>query len=302
MTHSAFELNTRYGCTPGAAADASADRQSALNAYFRREAGYWTEIYQREGTKEAIHQERLRAALAMVDTLQLLPEARVLDVGCGAGYASVALARRKLRVDALDPVAAMVEATRDRAIEAGVESRVTARAGDVHALAFADDSFALVLALGVLPWLPDPGQPLREMARIVRPGGHLIVSVDAQWQLRHAFDPLRNPVLTRPKRWLVDLWRSWRRQPPKVRSHVISIRGIRRLLAAQGLQPLHGAALGFGPFTCFDREILPPSMGLRLHHLLQSWANRQVPILRSSGTQYLILAKKPDAAVGAPLA
>ena len=298
MTDSALEMSTRDGCVPDVGIDDVAGRQSALNAYFRQQASYWAEIYQRQGIKEAIHQERLRAALMMVDALHLPPQARVLDVGCGAGYASIALANRQLAIDALDPVPAMVQAARDRAIAAGVESRVATHLGDVHALPFSDDSFALVLALGVLPWLPEIDRPLCEMARVVRPGGHLIVSVDAQWQLRHVLDPLRNPLFTLPKRSAVNLWRAWRGLPPKVRSHVISIRGIRRLLAARGFEPMHGAALGFGPFTFFDREILPRVMGLNLHHRLQSLANHGAPVLRSSGSQYLIVARKRAADAG----
>ena len=298
VTHSVFDASTRVGCISAHGIELSADRQSALNAYFRQQASYWAAIYRRRGIKEAIHQERLRAAVAMVDTLRLPPQSRVLDVGCGAGYASVALATRELIVHALDPVPAMVEATRDRVLEAGVEPQVSVRLGDVHALPFSDHSFALVLALGVLPWLPEIGQPLHEMARVVQPGGHLIVSVDAQWQLRHVLDPLRNPVLTAPKRWAVDLWRVCRGLPPKIRSHVVSIGGVGRMLAAEGFEVLHGTALGFGPFTCFDREILPHAMGLKLHHSLQALASRGTPVLRSSGSQYLVLAKKRGAAVG----
>jgi cyclopropane fatty-acyl-phospholipid synthase-like methyltransferase len=97
----------------GDASDA-ADSQAALNAYFRDESSYWERIYESDGIKEAIHQERLRAALAMADGLALPPQSRVLDAGCGAGYATIALASRGLAVHALDPVEAMVRATRRR--------------------------------------------------------------------------------------------------------------------------------------------------------------------------------------------
>ena len=120
-----------------------ANPQAVLNAYFREKASYWAEIYQREGIKEAIHQERLHAALAMVDTLRLPPEARVLDVGCGDGYATVALASRRLMVDAVDPLQVMVHTMRNRAIAAGSQSRVATRIGDVHALPFPDNTCGL---------------------------------------------------------------------------------------------------------------------------------------------------------------
>ncbi len=80
---------------------------------------------------------------------------------------------------------------------------------------------------------------------------------------------------------------------------MISLRGIRRALTAEGFVQLRGVALGFGPFTFFDREILPRAAGLKLHRRLQSLANRGAPILRSSGSQYLVLGKKrSDALMG----
>lgn len=292
MTHSALDMGTRDGCMHGVGAVPTEGRQDALNAYFHRQSRYWAEIYQRAGLKEAIHQDRLRAALAMVDALRLPAHARVLDVGCGAGFASVEIARRELKVDALDAVGTMAQATRARALRAGLEANMTTHVGDIHALPFEDHSFVLVVALGVLPWLPQMERPLSEMTRVLRPGGHLIVSVDTQWQLRHMLDPLRNPLLSRPKRWAVDVWRAWHGLAPKLRPNVISINGIRRLLSTRGCETLHGIALGFGPFTFFDRQIVPHSWGLQLNRRLQSLASRGAPILRSSGAQYLILAKK----------
>jgi len=269
-----------------------AGHQCLVDVFFHQQASYWAELYEREGIQEAIHQERLRAALAMVDTLQLLPEARVLDVGGGAGYATVALASRGFMVDALDPLRVMVDTTRNRAIEAGVNSRVATRIGDVHAIPSSDDAFELVLALGVLPWLPEASKPLREMARVIRPGGHLIVSVDNLWQLRHFLDPLRSPLLGRPRRLMGDILRAWGWLPPRVRSQLTSLRTFRQLLAAEGFEELHGVALGFGPFTFFNREILPRSASLKLQHWLQSLANRGSPILRSHGSQHLVLEQK----------
>jgi len=267
----------------------AADPQSVVNAYFRKEASYWAEIYERSGIAEAIHQERLRATFALVDSLGLPPAARALDVGCGAGWATAGLARRGLVVDSMDSVQVMIDATRDRAVAAGVGSRVTTGIGDIHAIPFPDETFDLVVALGVLPWLPGIDKPLRQMTRVLRPGGHMIVSVDAQWQLRQLFDPFLNPLMRRPRALAA---RILGRPRGGVRSHVTTISAFRRALESQGLEQLDGAALGFGPFTIFKREALPSSLGLKLNNWLQSLANKGAPILRSSGSQYLVLAKK----------
>jgi len=271
-----------------------AAHQRMLDAYFHEESPFWGAIYEREGLFESIYQERLRLTLAMVDQLRLPYNARVLDVGCGAGIATVGLARRALTIDAIDSVPAMTQATRKRAAAACVEARVAVQEGDVHALPFPDGTFALVVALGVLPWLPKLEPPLREMNRILQPGGHLIVTVDTYWQLRQLFDPLKNPLLLGPQNFVGSFLRSRLAPRHGVRAKVTRLHEFKRELAAQGLELQSSHTVGFGPFTFFNRQILPPSVGLRLNRKLQSMANRDSPALRSSGSQFLVLAKKPS--------
>jgi SAM-dependent methyltransferase len=230
----------------------------------------------------------------MAASLRLVPGG-VLDVGCGAGVGTVELARRGFAVDAIDPIQIMIDATRRRAMEAGLDARVTAQIGDIHTIPYLDRTFDLVVALGVLPWLPRIAKPLREISRVLRPAGYLIASVDTLWQLRQLPDPILNPVMREPRRLAACIMR---RSPRGVRSYVTSLRAFRRTLASEGYQEMAGLALGFGPFTMFKREVLPSSVGLKLQDWLQSMAKRGVPIIRSSGSQYLVLARKCTAERG----
>src|SRR5436305_15198875 len=98
------------------------NEQDLINSYFDKEARYWAEIYASDGTREAIYQQRLRLALAMARELQLPPGEHALEIGCGAGLGAIGLARQGLLVEALDPVQAMLDATRNRAVESGTQS------------------------------------------------------------------------------------------------------------------------------------------------------------------------------------
>src|SRR6185437_14794813 len=73
--------------------------------------------------------------------------------------------------------------------------RVIATVGDIHHLCFGEGTFSLVLALGVTPWLDALAEPLREVRRVLRPGGHLIVSADNRWRLNAILDPRWFPAL-----------------------------------------------------------------------------------------------------------
>lgn len=107
----------------------------------------------------------------------------VLDVGCGFGRHSIELAKRGLRVEAIDPSAAMVDEARRRAAEADVELTVRqGRGEDLEATARHDLALLLFTTLGQDPLTGvDPlhivDETLRRVQRALRPGGTLVVEV-----------------------------------------------------------------------------------------------------------------------------
>ncbi len=106
----------------------------------------------------------------------LAPGQRLLDVGCGPGTITVDLARRVapgevVGIDVADEVVAEAEAHR---LEAGV-GNVRFATGDIYALDLPDASFDVVHAHQVLQHLTDPVAALRELRRVLRPGGRLAV-------------------------------------------------------------------------------------------------------------------------------
>jgi SAM-dependent methyltransferase len=113
---------------------------------------------------------------AYLDRLGLDNASEVLDHGCGTGVAARAVARRAgfhCRVLGVDPSAPMIEAARRLAAEAGLEDRLSFEVGDGHKLAAADASFDAVVAHTTISHVTDPAAVLREVARVLRPGGVL---------------------------------------------------------------------------------------------------------------------------------
>jgi len=110
---------------------------------------------------------------AVFELIGSLSGLRVLDVGCGDGAYSIHAARLGATVTGLDISPAMLDAARRRADAAGVS--VEWREGRVEALPFPAASFDVVIAVTVLCWVSDPAGAVREMARVLRPGGIVVI-------------------------------------------------------------------------------------------------------------------------------
>jgi ArsR family transcriptional regulator len=107
-------------------------------------------------------------------TRLLPPGLEVADVGTGTGILAQELARLGARVLAIDHSPRMLEAARAKLDASGVEG-VVLRAGEAHALPIDDQSVDAAFTHMVLHYLPSPAEAIRELARVVRPGGSVVV-------------------------------------------------------------------------------------------------------------------------------
>ncbi len=270
-------------------------QQEQVNAYFQSQSLYWKDIYTANDVYAEIHRDRYRVVLDWIDSLALAPGSQVLEIGCGAGFMAIALAQRGFRVHAIDSTDAMIEQARRHAEQVEVTNLLSLSIGDTSALTFKDESFDLVLAIGVIPWIEQAELAMQEMARVTRSGGYVLLTADNQVRLNNLLDPWLNPLLP-PLKWRVkkvlDRVGLRRQSLQDVGATAHSRRFIDKALAHAELRKMRSLTLGFGPFSLFRCTVLPAPLGIALHHRLQRLADRNVPLFRSTGAQYLVLSKK----------
>jgi SAM-dependent methyltransferase len=141
-------------------------------------------MYEDSIRAEFTHQSRSFGASAAISSEQTLgvltelvpadPTARWIDVACGPGVVSRALAARVGTVTGVDLTPAMVEEAERVALEEGI-ANVSFLLGNATALDLTDGSFDGAITRFSLHHIPVPSRVLAEMARLVRPGGWIVV-------------------------------------------------------------------------------------------------------------------------------
>jgi phosphatidylethanolamine/phosphatidyl-N-methylethanolamine N-methyltransferase len=123
---------------------------------------------------------------------------RVLEVGVGTGISLPDYAR-SCRITGVDISEPMLAKARERVARFGLRNVEQIMVGDAERLAFEDDSFDSVVAQYVVTAVPNPERALDEFARVVRPGGEIIITtrVGAEKGMRGAIEKALMPVTSR---------------------------------------------------------------------------------------------------------
>ena len=170
---------------------------------------------------------------------------KVLDVGCGDGTNAMEVSRRGGNAFGLDRSLPMLTAAKTRADLSDATTQFCQGTGD--SLPFRDSSFDLVLAVTVLCWLPEPIAALKEMNRVLRPGGTLVVGELGRWSLW---------ALVRRLRGLMGS-RSWRG------CHFWTVKELARVLARAGLRAREIRCAVYYPPSDLLARLMAPFEGAR---------------------------------------
>jgi len=170
---------------------------------------------------------------------------RVLDVGTGDGTYALEAAHRGANVTGLDSDPEMLGAARARARDGGVS--LALQEGRAEALPFADASFDVVLAITVLCFVPDPHAAVKEIARVLAPGGKLVLGELARFSVWAA--------RRRVRAWLGS--RTWRH------AHFWSRRELVHLAESAGLEAeVVRGAVHFPPLNLIAQALAPIDLQL----------------------------------------
>ena len=161
--------------------------QDRLQRVLRKRSDSTVDFFERLGNRwDDLRRAAFGDSFAAEAFLSLLPQKwTVVDVGAGTGFLLPLLAEHFANVIAIEPAAAMLECARQRIMERGRQN-VTFHVSGVEQLPLEDRVCELAIACLVLHHVAKPEQALREMHRILKPGGRLLL-VEQEEHQHHEF-------------------------------------------------------------------------------------------------------------------
>jgi ubiquinone/menaquinone biosynthesis C-methylase UbiE len=149
-------------------------RPPDVRAYFDRESSrYLDERYARASCDQLSYQSRRRLALELLGR----GPGRVIDIGSGPGVFTSELLTRGFKITEVDVSLEMLRESRHRIQQETSARHVMFVEGRLPNLPVADSTFDAALCVGVLAYLRDPAESLREIRRVLKPGGTAILQV-----------------------------------------------------------------------------------------------------------------------------
>jgi ubiquinone/menaquinone biosynthesis C-methylase UbiE len=235
-------------------------------------------LYEAPTALGEFYRDRMTRIGALLDE----SEGDLLDVGCGTGQMLRFLRDtrpERFTLTGLDRSASMIaEASRVLDDEAGVRL-VTGR---IEEMPFTDSSFDTVLAMGVLEYVVSVRQAIAEIARVTRPGGRAIVT------MQHPRSPYRL--------WEAAVWSRVRRSRGEIESpvvHRVGERQLHTLLKPAGLAPVFVVYYNFNLLLPpLDAHL--PRLTVGLQRRLQNFGRGP---LRGLGSDYILVARRAAAPV-----
>lgn len=199
---------------------------------------------------------------------------RVLDVGCGTGFNLQRLGERGFVCTGLEPA----EGMRAEAIKNNPNATITD--GDIEAMPYADASFDLVVCVEVIRYMADQSKSLREIARVLRPGGTAIITAA--------------PLLSLNGYALINTVTSRMQVPTfkKVKHTFFTVRGAEDAMRDAGFSSSEVKGAFFGGWHVLGRlapKLLPPA--LRVWEPVDDMLGH-VPALRDLSNHLVLIGRR----------
>lgn len=240
------------------------NHNESIISLFNQNFRWWQDVY-RDDLPRGFFSFEMRRRLEWVAALlraqiETMENPDVLECGCGPGDILELLAPSGCKLTGLDLNQRYLDLAAEKVPQA------TLMAGNVEELPFADGAFDIVYAVGVFQYLDDDHAAAREICRVTREGGVILISFANYRMLHLLLDPY----------YLFRLFKKILRikeQPSQGESDETRIRRytltqLKKMFREHNVHEIESRATSYGPFKFWRREVLPLATSIRISDLL----------------------------------
>lgn len=273
------------------------NKNEYYRSFYDEQSTYWASIYKNETEKLTIYakhfRQRKNVILGMVSKLADKNDKKALDAGCGPGAYIQPFLIFGYDVFAIDQSPGMIEKARENFPE-NDKARVTLKVSGIESIPFPDNYFDLVTNVAVLMYVPDVKKSIKEIYRVTKTDGTLIITVDNKKDFRDLIDvPMRLKGLIRRIKAI-----NKPAVPPlsgqndqEVQARCYSPAEMRLLLESAGFVIDEQTSIGFTPILFNHRRIFTDKIDIFIDRFLQFF--RYIPFLKLTGYTYICRCHKP---------
>ncbi len=271
-------------------------RERTVKEHFSRRSEYWDSLYSEpEGPHAFTKYELKRRQELVFDLIGNRCDGAAntaLDLGCGPGQYMVHLSQLGFDCCGADISEEMLQVAREKLPASPFVKWIHSDCRDVPV---EDQCFDLVLCVGVLEYLADDRSALKEIRRLIKPGGGVILTFPNLYKLRN----LLNPYYYLVRLWTYLFARKSSQTSPDVTEQLdhgksterrYSLPHVRKLAAGAGFHVMDVQSCCFGPFSLWKQEMLPLSRTIKFSTALEALQrHRGFGFLRVFANRWVVL-------------
>jgi SAM-dependent methyltransferase len=252
---------------------------------------YWDQVYDQKGFYGDCYRQRMGTILSWLDSLSLSENSIILEAGCGAGRFAREAAKRGYNVFGMDYSYGMIDKARS-ICKSKNELNVAFLQGDIEALPLKTSSFDVIVCLGVVGYLKSVDKALDSLARALKPGGVLAISIVNKACLVYRLDfPLL--LIAIAKKVLKGIAALWKKSADINNASPFTtyiIPKFRKSLELSGFRVLEYKTVPWKLLTFCGKEVFPKKIATNITLFFEQFSN--IPVVGSFGGMCIFKGEK----------
>lgn len=279
--------------------------KKAVAEHFSKQTKYWRVVYNHSQGKidnfTNLHMMNRRAVvLRFLDEYAQNRSLRILEVGCGSGGVIQEVLKRGHKVVGTDISGEMLkeakETTKDYPIDAVYIK------GDIERIPVSDNSFDVVICVGVLQYLQNDKKAVGEMNRVLKTDGIVILTLPNIFRISNLLDPYY--YLNRGLKYVLYKTYMEKNKAKSLKPEDFGTNDtfrnrryyygqLKGLFNINGFCEINAAGIGFGPVTFWRKDFLPVTMTIKISNFFENLARKKFfSIMALFANRWVICFKK----------